>query len=101
MRPCERLAEPAASSAATDGSGGPAEQSKYGGHDHCPFCNTRFSDRSEVDYDVDEGWVGFDENGYERWVCAGCFEKLHERFGWRSSETHGRRASRLGKADSS
>ena len=65
---------------------GPAEQSKYGDHDHCPFCNTRFSDRSEVDYDLDEGWVGRDETGYERWVCVGCFEKLRERFGWKTEQ---------------
>ena len=65
------------------GQWGSTENSKSDDHSHCPFCNTRFSDRSEVDYDLDEGWVGHDESGYEWWVCPGCFDKLHERLGWK------------------
>ncbi len=60
------------------------ERPRYTDHLHCLFCDTRFSDRSDVDYDLAEGWCGVDEDDYQRWVCAGCFEKLRERFGWKA-----------------
>jgi hypothetical protein len=46
-------------------------------HQHCVFCNTNIEDDA-----LTEAWCSLDEDDYERWVCAGCFEKLRERFGW-------------------
>lgn len=47
-------------------------------HQHCRFCHTNIQDDA-----VSEAWCSHDQEDYERWVCAGCFEKLHERFGWK------------------
>lgn len=47
-------------------------------HQHCMCCHTNIEDDA-----VTEAWRSLQENDVEVWVCAGCFEKLHERFGWK------------------
>jgi len=59
------------------------ERPRPSDHLHCLFCNTRFADGTQHPTDLQEGWCSLDESDYERWVCAGCFEKLHERFVWK------------------
>ncbi len=48
------------------------------GPQHCFFCHTNIETGA-----VEAAWRAVDENDVEHWGCAGCFEKLHERFGWK------------------
>jgi hypothetical protein len=54
-------------------------------HQHCGFCHTNIEDDA-----VTEAWLTLGDDDVERWVCAGCFEKLHARFGWRVDPDSGR-----------
>ena len=51
-------------------------------HQHCVFCHTNIEDNA-----VTEAWRAFNEKGVEQWICAGCFETLHGRFGWKAAPT--------------
>ncbi len=47
-------------------------------HQHCIFCHTNIEDDA-----LTEAWLTLGDDDCERWVCAGCFDKLRDRFGWK------------------
>jgi hypothetical protein len=59
-------------------------------HQHCWFCRTNIEDDA-----VTQAWRTFGDGDYERWVCAGCFEKLKERFGWTGTSPSRKPSQRL------
>lgn len=45
-------------------------------HDHCEFCNAKFSERAA---DLNEGWATEDSS---RWVCDACYADFRAEFEW-------------------
>lgn len=46
-------------------------------HDHCEFCNRKFSEKAQGDDIARAGWRSEDEY---RWVCDGCFSDFRQPF---------------------